>query len=200
MNFEQAMEHRFACKKYLDKDLEQEKLEKILTYGRLTPTAFGLEGWAFHVVTTSHRGQLAAACFDQESVLMAPVSIVLVSYTADSYDPRGPFVAQRASRFGALEPFIEDYEGYYQFLKKAKRLDSWSLSQCYLAAANMMTGAKMLGVDSCALEGFDNDRVLGLLGLSQKKYQVALVIPFGYAAQKERPKIRMDMGSLVTYH
>jgi len=41
MTFSEAMEHRFACRSYQDKQIPKEDLEQILEWGRLTPTSFG---------------------------------------------------------------------------------------------------------------------------------------------------------------
>jgi nitroreductase len=200
MNFSEAMAHRFACRQYQDRPISPDDLKRILDYGRLTPSSFGLEGWSFHVVEGGKREELFQACFSQDAVRLAPLSIVLVARTALFYDPDGPSVFQRASRFGEVKPFVDDYRGYYQYLKDSNELDQWSRRQCYLVAGNMMTGAKTLGIDSIALEGFDGPAVLKVLDLSPKDWQVALVIPFGYADEPERKKIREPLEDLVVYH
>jgi len=64
----------------------------------------------------------------------------------------------------------------------------------------MMTGASELGIQSCAIEGFDEDLVLALLGQDRKDWTVSMVIPFGYPAEPARPKIRASLESLVVRH
>ncbi|MCH3920750.1 MAG: nitroreductase family protein [Sphaerochaeta sp.] len=197
MVFADAMAHRFACRSYLPDPIPSEIITEILSYGQLTPSSFGLEGWAFHVVEGKDRVALCHACCDQMMVTEAPVSIVLLARRGKFYDPDGPFVRRRYERFGDPTPLIEDFRGFYQELKRDGRLDEWSRSQCYLVAANMMTGAKCLGVDSCALEGYVGEQVLHLLGLSPSDWIVAMVIPFGYAAVAETPKTRAPLDELV---
>ncbi|MDD4574523.1 MAG: nitroreductase family protein, partial [Sphaerochaeta sp.] len=89
---------------------------------------------------------------------------------------------------------------YYNFLVEEGRLESWSRSQGYLAVANMMTGAAALGIQSCAIEGFDEDSVLSLLALDKQEWIVSMVIPFGYPAEPARPKIRASIKELVVRH
>ncbi|MGB4406979.1 MAG: NAD(P)H-dependent oxidoreductase [Sphaerochaeta sp.] len=202
MTFLEAMRSRFACKLYSDKKIAEKDLLTILEYGRLTPTSFGLEPWSFHVVEKpSLRKSLYTACFEQESVLMAPLSIIILSRTQTYLDPDGPLVKERGSRFpGSLSDFVEDYRPYYDFLWQQGRLESWSRSQGYLAVANMMTGAADLGIQSCAIEGFDEDLVLAILGLDREDWIVSMVIPFGYPGETARPKIRANLASLVVRH
>lgn len=199
MTFREAMEHRFACRQFQSKPVPDDVVREILEYGRLTPTSFGWQGWSFHVVTGEKRKALCRACFDQPWVLEAPFSVVLLARTGRYYDPDGPFIRQRASSMGDAKAAIEDFRGFYQMLCDKGDLDAWSRSQCYIAAGNMTTGAKALGVDSVILEGFDPDAVLDLLHLDGTDWIPALVIPFGYAACPESPKIREPLDKLVVY-
>lgn len=197
-----AMQTRFACKKYQDKAIPKESLDAILEAGRLSPTSFGLEGWAFHVIQAPRlKEKLTKACFDQESVATAPVTIIITALTASSYEPTGPFVTQRGSRFpGTLVDFVADYEGYYYFLEKEGRIDCWSRAQCYIACANMMTVAASETIQSCAIEGFDEDQVAQIIKIDQEIWQVSLLITFGYPAEPFREKIREPLKNLVTYY
>jgi nitroreductase len=201
-HFLEIMNSRFACKKYKDIPLSKESIEAILEAGRLSPTSFGLEGWAFHVVQNIDlRNRLTVACFDQESVLTAPLTIVITSLTESSYEPQGDFVRQRGERFpGTLDEFVSDYEGYFSFLKDMGRLNAWSKSQCYIAAANMMNIAVVEGIQSCAIEGFDEHKVATILNIDENKWNIALVITFGYRDEEVREKIREPLEKLVTYY
>lgn len=200
--FIKAMHNRFACKKYLDKPIESNIIEAILEVGRLSPTSFGLEGWAFHVVqNTSLRRELTSACFDQESVATAPVTLVIANLRREDYDPYGSFVAQRGSRFpGTLGEYIDDYKGYWEFVTQEGRIEMWSRAQGYIAAANMMSAAAHWGIQSCAIEGFEEDKVSQLLGIDQSKWVISLLITLGYPDEPMREKVREPLAELVTYH
>ena len=202
MTFLEAMQSRFACKLYSDKKISEEDLLSILEYGRLTPTSFGLELWSFHVVQRPKlREHLYNACFEQEAVLTAPLSIVILTRAHSYLDPDGPSVKERGERFpGSLKDYVDDYTPYYDFLHEEDRLECWSRSQGYLAVANMMTGAAALGIQSCAIEGFDEDLVLVILGLDREDWTVSMVIPFGYPGEPPRPKIRASLAELVVRH
>ncbi len=202
MTFLEAMQGRFACKLYADMEIEEADILSILEYGRLTPTSFGLEMWSFHLVENPlMRKELYHACFDQDSVLSAPFSIITLTRPPSYLHPDGEAVKARGIRFpGSLSLFVEDYRPYYDFLVEEDRLECWSRSQGYLAVANMMTGAAALGIQSCAIEGFDEASVLTLLGLERKEWMVCMVIPFGYPAEPARPKIRESLDELVVRH
>ncbi len=72
----------------------------------------------------------------------------------------------RGKRFpDPLNVFIDDYRPYYDYLKQEGRLDCWLKSQGYLAIANMMTGSALMGIQSCAIEGYNEMQVLDVLSL-----------------------------------
>lgn len=203
MEFLEAMTHRFACKKYdTTRSIGGAQLKEILEYGRLTPTSFGLELWSFAVVRTQEKKQeLFHACFDQESVATSAVTIVVLSRTEAFANPDGELVHERGRRFpDPLPVFIDDYRPYYDFLKAEGKLSCWLKSQGYLAIANMMTGAAAMGIQSCAIEGFHEEKVLQVLACNPNLWQVSLIATFGYPAEEERPKIRESLQDLVTYH
>lgn len=203
MDFLSAMEHRFACKRYdLSKPLSEAEISLILDFGRLTPTSFGLELWSFHaVVGQEKKERLYRACFEQETVSTSAMTVAVLVRTASYADPDLRWVRERGERFpGSLDFFVEDYRPYHTFLKEEGRIDCWLRSQGYLAIANMMTGARTLGIQSCAIEGFDEEKVLAVLGADPAAWQVSLLATFGHPGEEEREKIRLGLDELVTYH
>ncbi len=201
--FLSAMQHRFACKRYdLDHPLTQREMEQILEYGRLTPTSFGLELWSFHAVVSQEKKEaLYRACYEQETVRTSWMTVAVLVRTAPYADPDGTMVRERGARFpGSLAYFIEDYRPYYEYLIETDRVQCWLRAQGYLAIANMMTGARAMGIQSCAIEGFDEEQTLALLGADPEHWQVSLLATFGHPAEEERPKIREPLDSLVSWY
>ena len=203
MDFLSAMKRRFACKRYDQSNpLTEAEISQILEFGRLTPTSFGLEPWSFHaVVSGEKKEQLYRACFEQETVSTSAMTVAVLVHTAPYMDPDGRWVRERGGRFpGSLDFFVEDYRPYHTFLAEEGRSDCWLRSQGYLAIANMMTGARTMGIQSCAIEGFDEQKVLAVLGADPAHWQVSLLASFGHPAEAEREKIRLSAEELVVFH
>ena len=53
MNFEDVIRKRFACRKFSSREVEKEKLDKILEAGRISPTAKNLQPELIYVVSSS---------------------------------------------------------------------------------------------------------------------------------------------------
>ena len=191
-----AAEDRFACKKYLDKEIDRDSLETILESGRLAPTSFGMEHFDIYVCRSK---DIIDACCYQESMKTAPITLVITVKKESFYNPDGEFVKKRGIRFpGTLEEYIEDYRGYYEYIKREGRLDQWAKAQGYLPLSFMMLTASEMGIESCAIEGFENDKLLDKLNLDKSKDQVSVCLALGYPGEK-RERIRRDFDDIVKW-
>ena len=74
--------HRISVRKYEDRPVEQEKIEKILRAGMQAPSAMNQQPWEFYVVTDRDKiSQLAESSPYSKSAAGAPVVIVPVFRT-----------------------------------------------------------------------------------------------------------------------
>jgi len=77
MTVQEAIHKRFSVRQYLDKPVEQDKLEQILEAARLAPSAGNRQEWRFVVVRDpATRKLIAEAANGQAFVGQAPVIIV----------------------------------------------------------------------------------------------------------------------------
>jgi len=201
--FLSVMRRRYACKLYdTSQPVTDADKKYILECARLSPSSFGLEHWQLYAVCSKEKkAQLFSACFRQDAVSTSQMAVVAVCRREPAYDPEGSFIRVRGSRFpGGLGVFVEDYRGYYEFLRTNNLADHWARAQCYIACANMMTGAAAAGIDSCAIEGYENEKVLEMLGLPPALWQTGIITVFGYcAADDSREKIRMPATEIIAY-
>jgi nitroreductase len=82
MDVYEAIETRKSVRSFQEKDVEEEKLKRILEAGRLAPSARNLQEWRFVVVRDDlKRKQLVKAAANQGFVGEAPVVIVCCAET-----------------------------------------------------------------------------------------------------------------------
>jgi nitroreductase len=190
------MRRRFACKLFRKgTPIADEALEFLLECGRLSPTSFGLEPWKFVAVRSAAALEaVGEACLGQEAVSSSSLAVVVLVKREEAYREGSDFLRERSGRFpGGYPVFIEDYRGYHDFLEREDRVMAWARAQAYIACANMMTGATAIGLDSCAIEGYDEDKVLSALSEDKNRWAVGLLTVFGWADEEARPKIRQAM-------
>jgi nitroreductase len=90
MDVLEAISKRRSVRAYADKDVEEEKLLKVLEAGRLAPSAKNRQEWRFVVVKDREtRRKLVKACMGQRYVEQAPVTLVGCAVGTDYYMPCG---------------------------------------------------------------------------------------------------------------
>lgn len=168
---------RQSDRKYSNKLVEQEKLDRIIEAGRMAPSACNAQPWKFIVVTEP---DLVAKIADAASapllgmntfVNQAPVQIVIVREKPNL-----------TSKIGAG---IKDKD--------------YSLIDIGIASENICLQAKAEGIGSCMLGWFDEPLVKKLLGVPKNK-RVELIITLGYSLSDQREKRRKPAEETVSYN
>ena len=62
MNFEQLAKTRQSCRKYSNRAVEKEKLEKIAEIARLAPSACNTQPWKMHFITAPEKVVEFSSC------------------------------------------------------------------------------------------------------------------------------------------
>ncbi len=205
LDFTQAMEFRHACKKFdPEKKIPDETFQQILEYGRMSPSSFGMEHWRFKVVQDPElRQKLRKACWNQAQVTDASHVVVICAITKD-VEPGSDYVKKIFRRRGldaeAEAAYLERYANFHRDeVEPYMSTYAWSAKQCYIALANMMTGAAALGIDSCPLEGISKKGVEEVLNIDTSREEVAVVVAFGYRDWEQPAHLRQELGALVEY-
>lgn len=203
--FMDAMDFRHACKVFDEtKKISDEDMHYILEIGRKSPSSFGMEAWKFLVITNDElKAELRPACWDQVQITSCS-HLVIVLAGIESVKIESGEVEKRFKRRDMPKKSLQMYmQRYASHLKKTLSSDEniycWTARQAYIAAANMMSGAAFIGIDSCPIEGFEKEKVEEILKLDTKKFQVAMVLPFGYRLNPQPKKLRLPFDKVVEF-
>ena len=203
--FEEAMDFRHACKVFDEtKKISDQDIKFILEAGRKSPSSFGMEAWKFLVITNEElKAKLRPACWDQVQVTSCS-HLVVVLAGIDSVKVESGLPEKRFSRREMPQDKLDFYLALYSdHLKETLSCDeniyTWTSKQSYIAAANMMTAAATLEIDSCPIEGFNKGVVEEILGLDITKYQLAMVLPFGYRINEQSTQQRLPYEEVVEF-
>ncbi len=203
--FTKAMGFRHACKVFDDtKKIPNEEMTYILEAGRRSPSSFGMEAWKFLVITNEAlKEKLRPACWDQEQITSCSHLVVVLagidSVKVESGLPKKRF-ARRDMPQENLDFYLQLYADHLKTtLSSEKNIYAWTARQTYIAAGNMMTAAAFIGVDSCPIEGFTKEQVETILELDTSRYQVALLLPFGYRVNEQSQQLRLDFDEVIEF-
>lgn len=171
------MKARQSERKYLNKPVEKEKIERITEAARLSPSACNGQPWHFIVVDEpALRDEVAAAT---ESVVLrmngfvreAPVLIVVVREKSNLTSRAGDLIKQK------------DY----------------SLIDIGIATASLVYQATAEGLGTCIIGWVDDRKIRKVLGIPSSR-KVELVITVGYTDNRLREKSRKPPGDVITYN
>lgn len=196
--FEKAMHFRHACKIFDEtKKMSQEDLDFILEAGRMSPSSCGMEQWKFVVIRDEKLKEAIRPIAWNQPQITTCSELVAILYKKQMRSTTPYIKGQYKKLFGADE--VADW--YRDFIDPMsdETLECWAMQQCHIAAANMMTAAAYIGIDSCPIGGYDKAALESVLPIDKQLYGVALMIPFGYRAKEQQPRLRSDIKELVEY-
>jgi len=201
-NYLSLLERRYACKRFsAEYKPDKDTISYILECGRLAPSSFGLEPWHFMVFSSDDTiKSLGDLCFSQEAVYTSSFAVTILVRKGDCYESDSDFIRTRSERFpGGYGVFRPDYQPYHEFLQSVHRTEHWARAQSYIAASFMMLGAASIGLDSCPIEGFDEDALLRFLKKDEQQWLPGIVLAFGKRDEEIRQKIRQPLENLVEF-
>jgi len=204
-DFTKAMDFRHACKVFDDtKKISDEEMHYILEAGRRSPSSFGMEAWKFLVITNEElKAKLRPYCWDQVQITSCSHLVVVLAgienAKVESGIPKKRFLRREMPQ-EKLDFYLDIYAKHLaKTLSTDENIYAWTARQSYIALGNMMTAAAFIGIDSCPIEGFEKENVEEVLGLDRSKYQVAVIVPFGYRLNEQSTQIRLPFDEVVEF-
>lgn len=214
ISIEEAFAFRHACKKF-DKDakISQESFDAILEAGRLSPSSYGLEPWKFLVIQNQNLREKLKECSPGAFFQLETAShmVIILARKQSETAAGSDYVNYIINDIMKLPPkLLEGFDDRFKAFQGWHRIDAnekiafdWACKQTYIAMANMMTYAAVLGIDSCPMEGFDPVAVEKILAdenlLDKSKFGVSVMVAFGFRAKDQLPKARRPIGEMVEY-
>lgn len=170
MDVFEAIKTRRSVRNFTDQPVSEKEVNKLLDAAVQAPSAGNLQPWEFIVVRKPEvKHGLSQAALDQKFIEQAPVVIVVCA------DP-----AKSAPRYGS------------------RGIDLYCLQDTAAAAQNILLAAQALGLGTCWVGAFNEERAREVLKIPKPVRPVA-IIPVGHAVRSpmERPrKALLD----VTHH
>lgn len=195
MTVREAVDTRRSTRYYQqDKKISNEDMTIITEAGRKAPNGLALEAWKF-VVLTGDFSKIAEATYGQPHVQDASHVVALVNYKQEYIDESPEVITDLLKAKGFPQ---ERIDGYLSML--GSRGTQYYREQTFFAASQMVLQAAGLGIGSVVVGGFDPQKMAEAIGLDTDKYQVSLVVDFGYPVEGEtKPRTLRDVNEVVSY-
>ena len=153
---------RRSIRRYEQKEIPKDVLDKILEAGRQAPSAANKQPWHFIVLTDSEiKKELSKGMFNR-FIKDAPITVVGCAH-------------------------------------KDLIASKWSIVSTTIALQNMVVAAWAMGIGSCWVGDFSEEKVKKLLNIPESWNIVALV-SFGYPAEKPQPRKKKTIEKIVSFN
>lgn len=170
------IEMRRSIRKYIDKEVEDEKIVEILESARLAPSGNNTQPWNYIVVKSEEmRQKVMEASNNQKWMMAAPVFIVSVADV----------------RCRIKDDISIDDNSPQDEVKRIIRDTAISTGYILLQANN-------LGLGSCWVADFTQEEIRPVLNIPSDKYVVG-VITVGYPNEDPKSRPRKNLNDIVHY-
>jgi nitroreductase len=181
----------------------------------LSPSSFGFEPWKFLVVQNKElRTKLLAPTWGaQGSLPTASHFLVILARKQKSMHYNSEYIEHMMKNIHhiASDAALKRKEFYTHFQKddfnllESKRATfDWACKQTYIALANMMSSAAMLGIDSCPIEGFNAKELEVIMqkdfGIDTEEFGVSVMLALGYRVDEQKRKTRQTLETITTLY
>jgi nitroreductase len=172
----------------------------------LSPSSFGLQPYRFLVVKDAAiRKQLLPHSWNQNQVVDASHYVVFAARTGITETEIDAFLNRIVEVRNIPRESLEGYRGmmYGSLLSPGAeaRIPHWAALQAYIALGNLMTAASLVGVDTCAIEGFAPAEYDAILGLKEQGYASVVCLALGYRSAGDKyaelAKVRKPAADLI---
>jgi nitroreductase/dihydropteridine reductase len=200
----EALNWRYAVKKFSNKKLPNEKVDIVFEALRLTASSMGLQAWKFiNVENPKIREKLVEFSWDQNQVKDASHLIVFarphILNSSDVSKWVNHLAKERKMESHKKDRFQNMITNYLKTLSQ-DQLNHWLDKQIYIALGNLMTVCAYEKIDSCPMEGFNSKEYDRILGLNEIGLTSVVVCPIGYRAEDDvyrtQPKVRFEKEEL----
>ncbi len=168
MEFSEVMKNRHSVRTFKDKEIEKEKLDKLLSVANSAPSAGDLQAYQIFLVKKNvQKTALVKAAYGQDFLSQAPVDLVFC------VDP-----LRSARKYG----------------KRGSEL--YSIQDATISAAYVHLAAVDLGLGSVIVGAFDEEAISKILNLPGNLRPI-IILPVGYPDEKPDATPRRKVNDLV---
>ena len=206
MNFEEILEFRYACKRFKkDENIPTSDIDKIINAANLTPTSCNMQHAHLLIVETpDNLKKLNEICYNQGTTRTANKIIVVLagknSYMGHNTDRYYEVITGLTNRLNSFLPgdkqitneVVAERTGVF-CKKNDTDFMAWSKANSYLVAMNIMNQAADLKINSCPIEGFNQEVFNNYFPKYKEEFEIAMVVSLGYKDEVQPQRSRLPI-------
>jgi nitroreductase len=194
-----AIIQRRSIKTFKSDPISKELLHQLVKLTVAAPSSYNIQDWRIVLVQDeAQKAALAAAAWNQKQVIEAPVTFVFAADATAGEQDLTPILNQGletgAWNEGTVNYFKTAIPQHQTGLGNKRR--EYAIKDAMIAATHLVLAAESLGLSTCFLNGWIEEKVKEVIGAADNPdIAIAVLVPVGYAAQP-----RLDPGRLPFSH
>src|SRR5690554_337426 len=208
MSIIDALKWRYAVKKMNGQKVDSNKVEQIIEAAYLAPTSSGLQPFEIIVINNQElKKKIQPIAMGQSQIVDSSHLLVFASwdtYTEERIEEIFKISAQeRNIPFESFSDYINTLKSTYLNLTPEQAFSHTS-KQAYIGFGMAIAEAAALKVDATPMEGFKNQELDELLGLTERGLKSTTLLTLGYRDSENdwlvnQKKVRRAKENFVTY-
>ena len=188
MNLIENLNWRYATKKYSDRKVSADDLNKIIAATNLSASSAGLQPYRLFIVGNQElRNKLGEGSFNGQ-IADSSHLLVFAAFEKITEEHIETYINHIASKRGLPVEALADFKAALVngILNRTDEVNfTWAARQAYIGLGTALIAAADLQIDSTPMEGFDADKFDELLNLKEKGLKSVVTLALGYRDEEQ---------------
>jgi nitroreductase len=198
MQFDDVIQNRRSIRKYKQDEVSDAQITDLLNAARLAPSGLNIQPWRFVVVKDAEARSRLAAETASPFAASAPVLLLCCADKA-AFAAVGTRIQELQTASAISDTALKQFASGELF-QSSQANDQWlraSLTMyTAIAITHILLKATDLGLGSCWIGKFNEEKAAAIAGLDER-YIVAAIVTIGYAEQQPQPRPRLPLENLL---
>ncbi|TVP62712.1 MAG: nitroreductase [Nodularia sp. (in: Bacteria)] len=196
-----AIIQRRSIKTFKTDPIAPELLKQLVELTVAAPSSFNIQDWQIVLVQDeAQKAALAAAAWNQQQIIQAPVTFVFAADPNAGEQDLTPIyeqaIANQAWNEGTINYFKSAIPQFQAGLGDKRR--EYAIKNAIIAATHLVLAAESLGLSTCFMNGWIEAQVKEIIGANDPDLAIAVLVPVGYAAEPRLNPGRLPLSDNVS--
>lgn len=197
-----AIAKRRSIKTFKTDPIAPELLKQLVELTVAAPSSFNIQDWQIILVQDeAQKAALSAAAWNQQQIVQAPVTFVFAADPNVGEQDLTPIFEQAlqtgAWNEGTVNYFKTSVPQFQAGLGDKRR--EYAIKDAIIAATHLVLAAESLGLSTCFMNGWLEDKVKEVIGAGDNPdLAIAVLVPVGYASEPRLNPGRLPFSSNVS--
>lgn len=192
-----AIQQRRSIKTFKTDAIAPDLLKQLIELTVAAPSSYNIQAWRIILVQDeAQKAALTEASWGQQQIAQAPVTFVFATDLSVGTGDLTPVYEQGIATGAWTEATVNYFKTaipqFYSTIGDKAR--EYGIKDALIAATHLMLAAESLGLATCPMNGWIEDKVKSIVGLEgNPDLAIALLVPVGYAAEPRKNPGRLPL-------